>query len=29
MNNPTAVIKHDDIWWDGWIEEEPGVNAQE
>ena len=29
MNNFTAVIKHDDGWWYGWIEEVPGVNAQE
>lgn len=25
----TAVIKQDDIWWYGWIEEIPGVNCQE
>ena len=25
----TAVIKHDDAWWIGWIEEVPGVNCQE
>ena len=25
----TAVIKQDDNWWYGWIEEVPGVNAQE
>lgn len=29
MNNFTAVIKHDDNWWYGWIEEVPGVNAPE
>ncbi|TVR06795.1 MAG: type II toxin-antitoxin system HicB family antitoxin [Spirochaetaceae bacterium] len=29
MNNFTAVIKQDDQWWYGWIEEVPGVNAQE
>jgi len=25
----TAVIKQDDGWWIGWIEEVPGANAQE
>jgi predicted RNase H-like HicB family nuclease len=25
----TAVIKEDDGWWIGWIEEVPGVNCQE
>jgi len=25
----TAVIKQDDGWWIGWIEEVPGVNCQE
>ena len=25
----TAVIKEDSGWWLGWIEEVPGVNAQE
>lgn len=25
----TAIIKHDAGWWVGWIEEVPGVNAQE
>jgi len=25
----TAVIKQDSGWWIGWIEEVPGVNAQE
>lgn len=25
----TAVIKQDGAWWIGWIEELPGVNAQE
>ena len=30
MNNIyTAVIKKDDDWWFGWIEEVPGVNGQE
>ena len=25
----TAVVKQDGDWWIGWIEEVPGVNAQE
>jgi predicted RNase H-like HicB family nuclease len=25
----TAIIKQDGPWWIGWIEEVPGVNAQE
>ncbi|HET6913757.1 MAG TPA: type II toxin-antitoxin system HicB family antitoxin [Rhodanobacteraceae bacterium] len=25
----TAVVKQDADWWIGWIEEVPGVNAQE
>ena len=25
----TAVIKQEDSWWIGWIEEIPGVNCQE
>ena len=25
----TAVIKKDEDWWIGWIEEIPGVNCQE
>lgn len=25
----TAIIKQRDNWWIGWIEEVPGVNAQE
>ena len=25
----TAVVKQDGGWWFGWIEEFPGVNAQE
>lgn len=25
----TAVVKQDANWWIGWIEEVPGVNAQE
>lgn len=28
-SNYTAIIKHDAGWWIGWIEEVPGVNAQE
>lgn len=24
----TAVIKKDDGWWIGWVEEIPGVNSQ-
>ena len=28
-DNYTAVIKQDDGWWIGWIEEIPGVNCQE
>jgi predicted RNase H-like HicB family nuclease len=24
----TAVIKQDDGWWIGWVEEIPGVNSQ-
>ncbi len=26
--NFTAVVKHDEGWWIGWIEEIPGVNSQ-
>ena len=29
MNHYTAVVKHDGDWWIGWVEEVPGVNAQE
>lgn len=29
INTYTAVIKKDDLWWIGWIEEIPGVNCQE
>ena len=30
MNNEyTAVVKKEDAWWVGWIEEVPGVNCQE
>lgn len=25
----TAVVKREDDWWVGWIEEVPGVNCQE
>jgi len=25
----TAVIRQDGLWWFGWVEEIPGVNAQE
>lgn len=25
----TAVVKQDDAWWIGWVEEVPGVNCQE
>lgn len=25
----TAVVKQEDQWWVGWIEEVPGVNCQE
>lgn len=25
----TAIVKRDGEWWIGWIEEVPGVNAQE
>jgi predicted RNase H-like HicB family nuclease len=28
-NTYTAVTKHADGWWIGWIEEIPGVNCQE
>jgi predicted RNase H-like HicB family nuclease len=28
-NTYTAVIKKNDSWWIGWIEEVPGVNCQE
>lgn len=29
MSTYTAVVKHDGHWWIGWVEEVPGVNAQE
>ena len=25
----TAIIKQDNDWWIGWIEEVPGINCQE
>jgi len=25
----TAIVKEEDGWWIGWIEEMPGVNCQE
>lgn len=25
----TAIVKKEDDWWIGWIEEVPGVNCQE
>lgn len=25
----TAIVKQDGDWWIGWVEEIPGVNAQE
>jgi predicted RNase H-like HicB family nuclease len=28
-NTYTAVMKQDDGWWIGWIEEIPGINCQE
>lgn len=28
-NEYTAIIKKEDNWWIGWIEEIPGVNCQE
>jgi predicted RNase H-like HicB family nuclease len=29
MNTYTAVVKEERGWWYGWVEEVPGVNAQE
>lgn len=29
QNTYTAIIKKEDDWWIGWIEEIPGVNCQE
>ncbi len=28
-NEYTAIIKQEEGWWVGWIEEVPGVNCQE
>ena len=28
-SNYTAIVKKDGAWWLGWMEEVPGVNAQE
>jgi len=28
-NEYTAILKKEDDWWIGWIEEVPGVNCQE
>ena len=28
-NTYTAILQQEDDWWVGWIEEIPGVNAQE
>ena len=28
-NEYTAIMKKEDGWWIGWIEEVPGVNCQE
>lgn len=25
----TAIVKQDGDWWNGWVEEVPGVNCQE
>ena len=29
MSYYTVAVRHDRWWWYGWIEEVPGVNAQE
>ena len=29
MSTYTAFVKQDGYWWIGWVEEVPGVNAQE
>lgn len=29
QNTYTAIVKQDNGWWIGWIEEVPGVNCQE
>lgn len=28
-NQYTAIVKKEDDWWVGWIQEVPGVNCQE
>lgn len=28
-SNYTAIVKHEEPWWIGWIEEVPGVNCRE
>lgn len=28
-NKYTAIVKKDEDWWIGWVEEIPGVNCQE
>jgi len=28
-NEYTAIVKQEDGWWVGWVEEIPGVNCQE
>ena len=28
-NRYTAIVKQDGDWWIGWVQEVPGVNAQE
>ena len=29
QNEYTAIVKQEDGWWLGWIEEIPGINCQE
>ena len=29
QNTYTAIVKQDEGWWIGWIQEIPGVNCQE
>ncbi|MBK6618989.1 MAG: type II toxin-antitoxin system HicB family antitoxin [Nitrosomonas sp.] len=29
QNEYTAIVKQEDGWWVGWVEEIPGVNCQE
>jgi predicted RNase H-like HicB family nuclease len=29
MGSYTAIVKRDGDWWIGWVEDVPGVNAQE